>query len=256
MFKPACVLLLLAISFSSCKKFLDYYHYHNNEPANASRITTITHVGPVDDDTTRIFYNNNGLPAALNYQMHNKEFDFIDSFTFYYAYDHLDRLLSETSEFVYGGNLIYYAYEGNSSLPLRDTVRALYVDFVEDLDYDAKGRIIKITQRDFHYLIPQDNTIPNETRVIKYYYDLRGNRQEDMSNGSYPGIIQYTDKPSLYSLHPVWQLIHKNYSRNSVPYGETFNENGLPLSIKENSEPFQPFLNVGHGSKIEYDCGG
>jgi hypothetical protein len=77
-----------------------------------------------------------------------------------------------------------------------------------------------------------------------------------MSNPGYPGIIQYSDKPSLYSLHSVWQLIHKDYSKNSVPFGETFNNKDLPLSIKQsNVAYFQPFLNLYLGSVIEYDCG-
>ena len=111
------------------------------------------------------------------------------------------------------------------------------------------------TRRDFQFVIPEDNPGPHPDEVYRYYYDIRGNRQQHPSNPGYNGVIQYSDKPSLYSLHPVWQLTHKNYSKNSVPYGETYNSKGLPLTVKEdNVASFQPFLNLHFGSAITYDC--
>ena len=257
MLKSACLLLLVTITFTSCHKILDYYNYNHGEHSTGCRIKTITNTSGQDVYIASINYHSNGLPAYVKYEAHYNDFNYTDSFTFYYAYDHLDRLVSETSEFVYGPDIIHYAYEGNSTLPVRDTVHALYVSYVEDLEYDSKGRIIKKTIRDYQFVIPEDNPGPHPDVVYQYYYDLRGNRQENLSNNGYPGIIQYSDKPSLYSLHPVWQLIHKDYSRNSVPFGETFNEKDLPLSIKQTDVPYlQPFLNLIPGSKIEYECGG
>lgn len=255
MLKGACFLILISISFSSCQKLLDYYNYNDNEPSTGCQITTIRNTGGPDIYTTSMQYQNNGLPASVTYETHNTELDYTDSYTFHYTYDHLDRLISETSDFVYGGDLVFYAYEGDSKFPVRDTVQALYFSYVEDLEYDISGRIIKKTRRDFQFVIPEDNPGPHPDEVYQYYYDLRGNRQENVSNRGYPGIIQYSDKPSLYSLHPVWQLIHKDYSKNSVPFGETFNNKDLPLSIKQTDVPyFQPFLNLFLGSKVEYEC--
>src|SRR5688572_5260366 len=125
----ACCLLLLIISFSSCNKLLDYYNYNDNEASTGCKIKMITNTSGLNVSTTQVLYHSNGLPAAVKYATYDGEFDFTDSFTFYYAYDHLDRLISETSDFVYGPNLVYYAYEGNSKLPVRDTVQALYVSF-------------------------------------------------------------------------------------------------------------------------------
>jgi hypothetical protein len=256
MLKSVCFLVLIAISFSSCQKLLDYYNYKDNdEPSSGCRIKTITTASGAQVNTARIQYSSNGLPAAVEYEMHDVPFDYTETYTFHYVYDHLGRLVSETSDWVYGDNLVFYAYEGDSKLPVRDTIKALYVSYVEDLEYDTKGRIIKKTLRDFEFVIPEDNPGPHPDEVYQYYYDLRGNRQEHMSNPDYPGIIQYSDKPSLYSLHPVWQLIHKNYSKNSVPFGETFNNRDLPLTIKKSGVPyFQPFLNLSPGSVIEYEC--
>lgn len=255
MLRKVFFLLLFAFSFSSCQKILEHYNHHGSKPSTNCQIKTASNSHDVTFDTTRFFYHSNGLPAYVQFASHNTEFDFIDSFTLYYQYDHLDRLIAETSEWVYGPSLVYYAYEGNSRLPVRDTIRALYSSCVEDLEYDALGRLIKKTRRDFEYVIPEADPGTDQVEVYRYYYDLRGNRQEHSSNPGYHGLIQYSDKPSLYSLNPVWQLIYKDYSRNSVPFGETFNSDGLPLSIKTGDIPRQAFLSVGAGSKIEYDCG-
>jgi hypothetical protein len=256
MFKNACLLILVAITFSSCQKLLDYYNYNNAKPPAGCKIIKTSNDQQSYTTSNVFLYHSNGLPAAIKHQTYDKEFDFIDSFTRVFTYDHLDRLIADTSDNWYTGAFVYYAYEGNSRLPVRDTVRALYETYVNDLEYDAQGRIIKVTQRILSFVIPEDHPGPYKDVVSKYYYDLRGNRQEHPSNVRYSGLIEYSDKPSLYSLHPVWQLIHKNYSRNSVPFGETFNEHGLPLSIKDAPvSHFQQFLKtVGQGSKLEYDC--
>jgi hypothetical protein len=260
MFKRACFLMVLTITLSSCQKLLDYYGYKDVEPSTGCQITRITeeYSSQSETDTTRFFYHDNGLPSAIKYERHNSEFNYVDSLTFYYAYDHLNRLVSETSENVYSRPLHYYAYEGNSRLPVRDTIRALYVTYVQDLEYDANGRIVKVTDRDFQFVIPEDNPGPHADQITRYYYDIRGNRQEHPSNTGYKGLIQYSDKPSLYILHPVWQLIHKNYSKNGVPFTGTFNEKGLPLTIDDKPIPnIQQFVKaVGPGRKIEYECDG
>lgn len=255
MFKNAFFLLVIVISCGSCEKLMDYYNYKEREAIPACRVNTITNTTDSEIYTTRIFYNNAGLPVAVKYETYNRELDFIDSFSFYYAYDQVNRLISETSEFVYGPNLVYYAYEGNSKLPVRDSVVALYSSWVEDLEYDVIGRLIKKTARNFQFIIPEDNPGPHPDIVHRYYYDVRGNRQEHVSNPGYSGLVQYTDNPSLYSLHPVWQLTHKNYSRNSVAFAETYNDKGLPLIMKDDIVPNpQPFLNLSASSVVDYDC--
>jgi hypothetical protein len=256
MLRSAFPLFFVILTFSSCNKLLDYYNYKNgNAPSTGCQVKTMTFASGTETYTTSISYSSNSAPTNVKYETYNSEFDYTDSFTFHYTYDELNRLVSGTSDYAYGPDFVYYEYDGNSALPVRDTVRALYMSYVEDLEYDTKGRLIKITRRDFQYVIPQDDPSKQTVEVYKYYYDLRGNRQEDMSNIGYPGLIQYSDKPSLYSLHPVWQLIHKDYSKNSVPFGETYNDKDLPLSISENVRQYiQPFLNLTHGSSIDYVC--
>jgi hypothetical protein len=186
--------------------------------------------------------------------MYDRPFDIFHSHTFNYTYDHLDRLVSENSDWVYSQPLVFYAYEGDSKKPVRDTIPRIFGQvIVEDFDYDPQGRIIKIVNRTISQWDTDTEVYP--TLEFRFYYDLRGNRQEDPANPGYTGLIVYSDKPSLYSLHPVWQIVHKDFSRNSVLYAETYNDKGLPLTIKNELVPhFQTFLDLQPGSHIQYDC--
>ena len=146
-----------------------------------------------------------------------------------------------------------YVYEGDSRLPVRDTLVSIAHVYVEEFEYDGNGRIIRVYTRNIYN--PGDGEVDIFEEELRYYYDFRGNRQEHPSNPRYPGIIQYSDKPSLYSLHPVWQIQHRDFSRNSALNGETFNDRGLPLTLEPASaEYFQPFLDMNPGARLTYAC--
>jgi hypothetical protein len=236
---------------------MDYYNYKEANPPTGCQIISTSNENESYSTSAEFTYHSNGLPAAVKSDTYDKEIDFTQTVTRFFKYDHLNRLVADSSDSWYANPFIFYAYEGNSTLPVRDTVHALNGTFVDDLEYDAQGRIIKVTTRVIEDFFPEDNPGPHPDAVAKYYYDIRGNKQEHPSNAGYSGLIEYSDKPSLYSLHPVWQLIHKNYSKNSVPFGATFNEKGLPLTTKQAEVPhFEPFLkSIGKGTQIAYDCG-
>ncbi|MBA4166840.1 MAG: hypothetical protein H0X41_04755 [Chitinophagaceae bacterium] len=247
-------IMILVIITSSCNKILDYYHNHKGDNAASCKILSLSYKDSVSERKTEISYNAAGYPESVTYTSS----DIYTSgppltYIFNYKYDVLNRLISETSDWVYTQNIVYYAYEGNSKVPVRDTIPGLFGDiYVEDLESDNLGRITKVTKRIIQN--PED-PIDFPTEVHKYYYDGHGNRQEDPSNAKYPGVIVYNNKPSLYTLHPVWNIIHKDYSKNSVSYGETYNDKGFPLTIKRgNADYFQPFLDMLPGDEIDYDC--
>lgn len=239
---------------SSCQKLLDYYNVRDVEQPPACKITIIAYLDEFFDNNTQITYDGEGFPSSVIYTSYDIGFDYTNSYTFNYNYDNLNRIVSQTSDWVYSQNQVYYSYEGTSRLPARDTIPGISgTVYVEDFEYDPNGRIIKITKRVIEQW-PDDETV-YPTLEFHYYYDIRGNRQENPSNPNYPGLIQYSDKPSLFSLHPVWQIIHKDFSKNNVLNGETFNDKGLPLKIKQKRVPgFPGFLDMLPGSVITYDC--
>jgi len=67
MFKPACFLVPLTVTLSSCQKLLDYYNYNGNKPSTGCQIKAITHSSSSVESTTRITYRSNGLPATVKH---------------------------------------------------------------------------------------------------------------------------------------------------------------------------------------------
>jgi hypothetical protein len=252
--RRVCMAIISCMLLSSCEKLLDYYNINEGDQIPACKVTALDYIDEFFENNTQITYTPNGYPSTIIYTSYDIGFDYTNSYTFNYNYDNLSRIVSQTSDWVYGPYLVYYDYEGNSLMPARDTLPGIFGPiYVEDFEYDALGRIIKIVKRVIEQW-PDDETV-YKTLVYKYYYDIRGNRQENPSNPDYPGLIQYTDQPSLYSLHPVWQIVHKDFSKNSVLNVEAYNDKGLPAKIKRKNIPgFPEFLDMLPGSEITYDC--
>ena len=256
-------LLILGTLFSGCQKFVDLVHHHEDRNRIPCKIMRTFYEDPLNRNSADYHYNAEGYPTSIDYSYFElfiprpddpvpDTIPILTEFTVNYNYDAQKRLIKETSDFFYAQRLLHFAYEGNSKMPVRDSFPGAAGDeYVEDIEYDFLNRIIKVTLRITEYGPVEE--FP--TQVRKYYYDIRGNRQEDPSNPGYPGEIIYNNKPSLYSLHPAWQLIHKNFSKNSVDYGATYNSKGLPLTIKKEPVPyFQPFLGLAPGVEITYEC--
>jgi hypothetical protein len=275
------ILLLLTLSslFSGCQKFIDRYSNHWGLPPSV-KPCKIDSIYPVEKGdgafntwtAVGIKYNQKGNPVLLNYSIFMYA---LVQFPVHYKYDDKDRLIEvvgsvsdPTFDYLYTAPLhIKYVYEGNSQWPIRDSVYTWYYDDlaeVEDLYYDEKGRINRVMHRLAKYPFP-------ETYETKYEYDANGNKQIlQAGDGSTPATIEYSDKPSLYSLHPVWQLVHKDFSKNAVKGNvETYNDRGLPVVAdletlhKYTDQAFHNpiFLNVTTGhqysfSHIDYACAG
>ena len=147
-----------------------------------------------------------------------------------------------------------YVYTGSSPLPVLDT---LYLNndrgiFVEEFEYDAAGRMTRVLRRQIEQ---GANGKPEADVELRYFYDLRSNRQEHPDNPGYPGLILYNSKPSLYSLHRVWQIRYRDFSKNATATGETYNEEGLPTKFSDSTNTyFQPFLSADPGATVQYEC--
>jgi hypothetical protein len=118
------------------------------------------------------------------------------------------------------------------------------------LTYDSQGRIVKETIR-----------YPNgTTRNPTYTYDNRGNL-------AVPGWKSsgYDNKVSIFRAHPLFQFIHRNYSRNNALPEAQYNSKGLPLAVRHLNDTFfgadridpnrppNP-LGIGGITRAIYDC--
>ena len=256
------VYIALSLTFLSCEKLRDYYNVGNDNVEVPNCEVTDTHYQLINPDETYferrhwLGYNDSGNPTVIG--EYTAEYDghmrYVDEQESPILYDAHNRLIQEGSSIDIRPARHRYVYEGDSPLPVRDS---LYLDgdrgvFVEDFEYDAAGRIVRILRRQVHV---GGNGTPQADMELRYFYDIRGNRQEHPSNPHYPGVIQYTDKPSIYALHRVWQIMYRDFSRNSTATATTYNEQGLPTNFADSANTyFQPFLGARPGGSVNYLC--
>lgn len=216
------------------------------------KLRTIVHADPYIDEfppVTGVFTYHNGNPISLVYN-HGS------GLNHYFFYDKLNRLreyqVTIAPHVVTEEPWHRYGYNSKNQIVV-DTTLFLYGRkengeliigrmHVSTLTYDTLGRIIKESIRD----VTGSNPVRNPT----YTYDVRGNL----------GVLgwkssSYDNKVSLFRSHPVFQFIHRNYSRNNAAPQPQYNSKGLPLSMTpSNDHFFNAYTYNGGVTKIYYDC--
>ena len=244
---------MMMLIFSSCQKIMEYYSVNSTaETPPPCRIKSYSSAYFETFNLTEIEYDIHGNPVLITYAA---EWLPNGKVTERLIYDSLGRLILH-KPFIEMGNTRRYVYEGSSKTPLRDTATDfLGKKYVESFKTDAKGRIIE-EKIEWIYTPPEvEDDFIFETEVHRFYYDVHGNRQVNPFDYPWHKTIKYSDKPSLYSLHSAWQIIHRDFSRNGITNVSVFNENGLPVKFKSDDFAYwQPFLDMNQNSEIVYDC--
>jgi hypothetical protein len=252
--KVVSVLGMIMLIFSSCQKIMEYYSI-NSTTSELPVCRIRSYSTPYFESISRanIDYDNNGNPVRITYLAewlpNGKAVEKL-------VYDSLNRLISH-EPMIELNNTRRYVYDGGSRTPLRDTATDFQgKKYVETFKTDMKGRIIEMEIR-WVYTPPEiEDDFPFQTEVYRFYYDARGNRQVNPFDYPWHKTIRYSQQPSLYSLHPAWQLIHRDYSKNGITNVTSYNEAGLPLTFTFDEFAYwQPFLDLTQNSTIVYDCG-
>jgi hypothetical protein len=177
------------------------------------------------------FYDNKN--RLREYRVGYSPTDVVEAVWHRYGYNSNDVLIVDTMlnpGFVYEGVIV------------PDEIRT-----ISTLTYDNQGRVIKEA-------IKHVNT--GSTRYPTYTYDSRGNI----------GVLgwrssSYDYKVGLFSSHPVFQFIHRNYSKNNAAPQPKYNSKGFPLSMNPSNDAFFNAYpsNPGGGYtggifKVIYDC--
>lgn len=242
---------LTACTVCSCHKIVDLPGYQEPLPIPKCRVASITYEDDFGISKHTVTYNSMGLPDYISEYFKDDLGNELEDINVH-QYDERNRLIAEGPFSTPNPYIYHYVYEGESTVPVRDTLYSIGMVYVEDFEYDRQGRIIRVLRR---HITPDEGVIKEPDEDRRYYYDLRGNRQEHASNPGYAGIIEYSNKPSLYSLNKVWQLRYRNYSRNATISPSTFNEHGLPVIYKFGERQwFQPFLILWEGAVVSYEC--
>lgn len=251
--KLAAGLFVLVLLLPGCQKIMEYYKPGNQSTQTNCRIKSYTYDYYGSIITTTFDYDSAGNPIKVTYidewlpDGQSKEI---------FTYDNLGRLIYHTpDEFM--GDRRHYVYEGNSMVPLRDTAEDSWGNkYVESFKFDQAERIVAVEIRwvsapDGYEEDPQ----MFEPERYRYFYDVHGNRQANPFDLPWHKILRYSNKPSLYSLHPTWQLVFRDYSRNNASKVGSYNQQGLPVSfIQSDFEYWQPFFDLSQNAVVTYDC--
>lgn len=209
--------------FANCK-LRKIVHQHEN-PGYASTLVT-----------GLFTYNSVGNPISLLYGNYTGV-----GYNHYFFYDKNNRLREWRQAYSINDPVEAvahrYGYHSNNQV-VTDTLmnsRGLsedgkiifYPRGVSTLEYDNLGRIVRETVK--------MNGVP--TRYPTYTYDSRGNIAVKEWRSS-----SYDTKVSFFRTHPIFQLIHRNYSRNNPwnlsSQGRKYNSRALPLSVKPSNDAF------------------
>jgi YD repeat-containing protein len=239
--KQTFLIACAAVLLSGCQKLLNYYNVDAQgkphvKPRPHCRLISETNPQDPEVDRTLYTYDEQGRPSEISFPYPDEE-QYVK-----FEYDDAGRLAYEwVSTYIGPGNR-KYVYEGESRMPIRDTLYRWYdLVYTESFTYDNNGRIIRedirmVSAPDDYEDIFGDPREWETTHI--YYYDLRGNRQATPADYAQvvTGTVEYSDRPNPYSLNPAFQLYNRDFSRNTPSWYDkevaTYNEVGLPLTFK------------------------
>ncbi|NSL90287.1 hypothetical protein ECE50_025865 [Chitinophaga sp. Mgbs1] len=261
-----CMIAAAVLCFSNCIKPRPGEWPVPSRPAGIAKIAVIHQGQP---DTFTFSYNSYGNPLSIvpqHYETGWNQFTFkydnqqrmvsrksayttedIYDFLHRYRYDHLNRIVRDTE---------YYVFPVNDLQPISTTAYT----------YDNLHRIIK-TVREF--LPGPVNKKSAGRRIVAhdYYYNALGNAwkihisdnlfcpDECSEYDIYP---QYDNHVNYHRLHPLWQFLSRDYSRNNAVQAFNYNSHRLPLaftipdSLWHNDIYTLPCINAAQASILYY----
>jgi hypothetical protein len=241
------IILTAALLAAACKK--EDHHPPQRQPCSVYQL-----IGNIDfdQDTITITYNNKGNPVEMNrayigtgrpryvfrYDKHNRLTDLIGLYDhptryevrFRFAYDFRNRISSDTQYVI--GNL------GDPDLP----------EYINEYTYDASNRIIQLRHRSL--------LSPDARWTSNYHYNQAGNLEKVTDeHGTEVFRFTYNDKVNVNSLHPLWQFLSRDYSRNNSDVVLAYNDKGLPTGLAQGTKFTSYFANLQFAQmKIIYHC--
>ncbi len=246
----SCVaLFVLSLLLTACKK--DDHYPPGGQYCRVHQV--IGRIG-YEQDTITIKYNNKGNPVEMNrtyvttgspryvfkYDKRDRLIELLGMYNlpasyemrFRYAYDYKDRISSDT---VYTLGFI--------DLPNR-------VEYIREYSYDHKDRLIRMKHKNPNH--------PDSRWTYSYHYNQQGNLEKVTNEyGSEVPLFSfdYDDKININSLHPIWQFLSSDYSRNNISIVTSYNAKGLPIAFDQGEKREGHFANIAfHNIAVSYEC--
>ena len=264
------VLALCLVQVLSCQKRIDKVSDGQVESSTSSdaalvndfidcKLRTVTHeiVNWEDGKNLKIVgtfvYHADGLPHELVYT----NGALTSEPNYYFVYDSKRRLreLRTGHSRTEAGPVIWHRYGYNDKDQIiADTLMNFTginptlptPRFISSLTYDEQGRVKS------EYQIEVGASSGTTTN---YEYDTRGN----LVVAGWPSS-SYDNHISIFRTHPLFQFIHRNYSKNNASAQPKYNVKGLPLSSTPlNDNFFNAASTANRGTGVvsaTYDCDG
>ncbi|RBL88420.1 hypothetical protein [Chitinophaga flava] len=268
LFTLFCCSLLALLFLTRCQK--PYPSAPCLPPVKLSKITGLM---PYHADTLHFTYNALGNPTAIlrsfvstgypnqlfRYDKHNRlavvigAYDtpyYIYEFARKFVYDNAGRIIRDTG-FVFGR----YNPEGEPIIKTGDTI------WIHHFTYDYKNRINKEIAIQLYHHQPAVKT----TR--EFYYNADGNlykvhrTEEELPPLCNTNCVtasdeyfEYDNNINFHQLHPIWQFIDRDYSRNNPFKATTYNNFGLPVKLgpPSHGQEYQIFDNQIRQAELHY----
>jgi len=253
---PFTAVLLAGCLFilSSCRKEYLYFEHHPQDLAGLCQIKQLINSFSLDPedprwDTIRFTYNAWGDPVSgLRKQPATGAPNFLFRYDKYHRLTDFIGAYSETggefwTRYSYANSRSQYPYADTEYIfPLTITgpPPTVYLERrVAFFEYDAKGRITKITTKS------SDPHIPDGVDVFTYNPD-----------GSEPGAT-YDDKVNLSLTNKIWMFLNRSYSPHNLFTATAYNAFGLPTWLDLTSQPETVYYFIGYQADLAqfvYDC--
>ncbi len=246
-----CTLLLCI----SCKKAVDLVETKGEQSTTETlstfssssgyRIKSIAGWSIYDSTIATFSYNAYGNPDSIIFSAS----PYYGRYNMYFRYDSLHRLTDYYT--VYSGSIFYewsrYQYD-SAGRPTHDSlywygmitpggpVSPTYKLLVNNV-YDSLHRVTSTTT----------TMLPSSTPMVDLYpYNANGN----LVRSYLPNV--FDTETSLVSIHPVWQLVSKDYSVNNQFVAAEYNDAGLPVRVQfgQNQGPFRFLTNIWPNTRV------
>lgn len=243
-----CTLVIACLSYSACIK----------DPENPSaipecRVDQIMGELNYPGDTITIRYNSKGNPIAID-----KNYVTTGSPRYVFKYDKNDRLIELAGMYNHPTNyeiLFRYSYDYKNRIKADTQYTFGFIgqpampEYIHEYEYDSKDRMTRYKHRSLYSSYRWE---------YNFHYNAQGNLSKVTNeNGAEVGSFSYDydDKVNINSLHPIWQFLSMDYSRNNHSPARSYNNKGLPTALDfSNKNPgnfgILPLTNV----EITYQC--
>ncbi len=242
---------LAALLFAACGKY-----DHPNAP-DICQVTKVTYNNFGLPDSAVFTYNKKGNPVSIRrgqtstgspdllfwYDKRNRLTDFIGiysdgdiyEFRHKYTFDYKDRIVTDTQ----------YVFGSLSNLPGSHPASLANI---ANYQYDAQDRIIRMDLEWPDY--------PGSAITNYFHYNQQGNIEKITdATGQVIFTPVYDDKINMNNLHPIWQFLSRDYSRNNPFTALTYDPRGLPLTIDFSSKTNSFFAGIYFTyMDLEYNC--